>query len=278
MSQQPTTSPPGAAASILDLALCIACGARLGGESSCPRCGRAHPFRDGILEAIGPLSGRNRIVAAFYDGPGWRRFHRWEQAFLVLQGGVRRARMQILRHVLGVDRPNAMGLEVGIGDGENLAFLPPGWTVHGVDIARTRLEACIARHPSMAGRLARAEAERLPFEDATFDACWTIGGFTYFRDHEAALREMSRVTRPGGPVVVADEVPGLHRAGLGHLIGVPAFDAWWLRLLGLDREFVAMVLSFQVDLVELGRRVWPGADRHRIWYGMGYCLVHRGGP
>ena len=49
---------------------------------------------------------------------------------------------------------------------------------------------------------------------------------------------MRRVTRPGGLVVVADESPRLHRAGLGHLIGVPAFDAWWLRQLGLDRDFV----------------------------------------
>ena len=48
----------------------------------------------------------------------------------------------------------------------------------------------------MGGRLAWAEAERLPFPDATFDACYSIGGFTYFDDHAAALREMRRVTRP----------------------------------------------------------------------------------
>ena len=151
-------------------------------------------------------------------------------------------------------------LEVGIGSGENLAFLPPGWTVHGVDIARTQLEACQRRHPAMAGRLAWAEAESLPFADATFDACWSVGGFNYFSDHEAALREMRRVTRPGGPVVVADEVPGLHRAGLGHLLGIPSLDAWWLRKLGLDREFVKMVLAFDVDLTALFSRVWPAGD------------------
>ena len=154
-------------------------------------------------------------------------------------GGVRKARMEILRHVLErVTGPRALALEVGIGDGENLAFLPAGWTVHGVDIARTQLEECIRRHPAMSGRLAWAEAESLPFDDATFDACWSVGGFNYYRDHEASLREMRRVTKPGGPVVVADEVPSLHRAGLGHLLGVPSLDAWWLRRLGLDREFV----------------------------------------
>ncbi len=277
MSTASTTGARDAGAPILDRAVCISCAAVLRGASSCPRCGRPYPTRDGILEAIDALSGRNRIVADFYDGPGWRRFRPWEQGFLVLQGGVRRARMQILRHLLDAAGPDAIGLEVGIGDGENLAFLPPGWAVLGVDIARTRLEACIDRHPRMAGRLAWAEAERLPFEDATFDLCWTIGGFTYFRDHEAALREMRRVTRPGGTIVVADEVAGLHRAGLGHLIGVPRFDAWWLGLLGLDRAFVHMALSFDDDPVAIARRVRPSAEMHRIWYGLGYCLVDRGG-
>ena len=31
----------------------------------------------------------------------------------------------------------------------------------------------------MAGRLAWAEAEDLPFDDATFDASWSVGGFNY---------------------------------------------------------------------------------------------------
>ncbi len=143
------------------------------------------------------------------------------------------------------------GSKSGSAAARTCAFLPPGWTVHGVDIARAQLEACQRRHPTMAGRLAWAEAENLPFADATFDACWSVGGFNYYSDHEAALREMRRVTKPGGPVVVADEVPGLHRAGLGHLLGIPSLDAWWLRKLGLDREFVNMVLAFDVDLTGL---------------------------
>ena len=156
--------------SILDLARCLSCDKPLAGEPTCRACGRIYPTRDGITEAIGPLSGRNEIVANFYDGPGWARFRPWEQAFLILQGGVRRARTEILRHVLGVENATARVLEVGIGSGENLVFLPNGWDVFGVDIARAQLAACLRRHPSMAGHLAWAEAESLPFSDATFDA------------------------------------------------------------------------------------------------------------
>ena len=265
----PTTSPL-----IADLARCLACTQPLRGESCCLACGRAHPVRDGIMDAIAPLSGRNRVVADFYDGPGWARFRPWEQAFLLVQGGIRRARMEILRHVVGLEHRQPIALEVGIGSGENLALLPPQWTVLGVDIARTQLEECQRRHPETAGRLAWAEAENLPFDDATFDACWSVGGFNYFNDHETALREMRRVTRPGGPVVVADELPRLYRAGLGHLLGIPSLDAWWLNKLGLDREFVEMVFAFDVDLTGLFAKVWPGATRHRIWHGLGYCVVN----
>jgi SAM-dependent methyltransferase len=295
--------------SILDAARCLGCAQPLRGDDRCLTCGRDYPIRDGILEAIGPLSGRNQIVANFYDGPGWVKFRPWEQAFLMFQGGKRRARMEILRHVVGTNasarsregeplcephqhparteprplrimqghlEPEAPAvLEVGVGSGENVPFLPPDWNLYGVDIARAQLLECQRKHPKTAGRLAWAEAENLPFDDATFDACWSIGGFNYYSDHEAALREMRRVTKPGGPVVVADESPSLHRAGLGHLLGIPSLDAWWLRKLGLDREFVEMVLAFDVDLTTLFRKVWPSATRHRIWHSLGYCVVEQ---
>jgi SAM-dependent methyltransferase len=259
--------------SMAELARCLDCAAALLGENCCPACGRLAPMADGILEAIGTLDGRNRIVAAFYDGPGWVRFRKWERLFLALLGGARRARMSILRHVLAMDRPGTRVLEVGIGDGENLRFLPGSWQVYGVDLARNQLMACARRFPAMAGRLAWAEAERLPFADATFDACYSIGGFTYYNDHAAALSEMRRVTRAGRPVVVADETPGMHRAALGHLIGLPAFDRLWLRGLGLDPAFIDMVLSYDVDLHNVTGQAWPDAARLSIWSSLGYCLV-----
>ena len=76
-------------------------------------------------------------------------------------------------------------------------------------------------------------------------------------------------------MVIADESPYLHRAGLGHLIRIPSLDAWWLTRLGLDPDFVKMVLSFDIDLPALFARVWPQAQRHRIWHRLGYCVVER---
>ncbi len=269
IADPPTTTETTSAT----LARCLDCGRGLEALGHCPGCGRAYPIVGGILHAIGPLTGTNRIAAAFYDGPGWPRFRPFERLFLTFQGGQAGARRQILKHLPDRPRDRLRVLEVGIGDGDNLPFLPERWEVHGVDVARTQLAACRDRFPEMGGRLSCAEAEALPFPDATFDAVYSVGGFNYFRDPSRALREMRRVARRSAPVVVADEIPGLKRFTLGNLVGCRKLDEWGLRALGLDRAFVRMVLGLRLDVDALARDVWPGCRRHRIWSRLGYCLV-----
>ena len=82
----PSTVLDAIAPTISELARCIACKAPLLGRDLCPSCDRAYATRDGITEASEPPRGRNRVVAAFYDGPGWTRFRKWERLFLALQG------------------------------------------------------------------------------------------------------------------------------------------------------------------------------------------------
>lgn len=269
-------SPPHSnSESILAAVLrCLECQTPLKGRETCPTCGQSFPERDGVIEAIGPLSGRNAITEAFYGGQGWERFRPWERIFLALQGGNHRARTPILRH-LPRDASIRL-LEVGVGDGDNLELLPDSWEIVGVDHTKGRLADCLRRFPHMTGRLVRAEAEALPIEDASVDAVLCVGGFTMFSDHAAALREMRRVTKPGGPVVVADEVPWLCRTGIGHLIGVPWIDAAWLRWLGLDDAFIEMVFTLPQNLDAIVEATLPGVERHRLWGGLGYCFVHRG--
>ena len=258
--------------SALDLARCLGCHAPLAGRAVCPGCGRTYPEVNGLLEMIGPLSGRNRVAGAFYDGPKWARFEPWERVFLFFQGpGEAAARRKVLRHL--PDRPEARVLEVGIGAGANLRYLPAGWEVFGVDLARQRLRDCLARHPRMAGRLVLAEAEALPFEDASFDAVWTVGGINYFRDPSAALAEMRRVARPGAPLVAADENSDLFHLAPGHMLGLEGLDVLGLRLMGIDREFLDMVLHDPADVAAEAARVWPRHRRVPIWNRLGYCLV-----
>lgn len=70
-----------------------------------------------------------------------------------------------------------------------------------------------------------ASAESLPFPAASFDALVCCDAFHHFRDQHAAAREITRVVRPGGGVLILDmEDTGRARgfAVLERLLGEPA--------------------------------------------------------
>jgi ubiquinone/menaquinone biosynthesis C-methylase UbiE len=61
----------------------------------------------------------------------------------------------------------------------------------------------VAAHEAPALDWREGEAEALPFADATFDVVVSQFGLTFFRDPDAALREVRRVLRPRGRAVFA---------------------------------------------------------------------------
>jgi ubiquinone/menaquinone biosynthesis C-methylase UbiE len=63
-------------------------------------------------------------------------------------------------------------------------------------------------------------ATRLPFPDRYFDAAFHFGGLNLFSDKASALREMARVVRVGGRVVVGDEslAPWLRNSEYGKIL------------------------------------------------------------
>lgn len=254
---------------------CVACQAPLiargQGQRRCADCGRSYPIRDGLLIAQGTLTGKNRIAADFYNSEHWQRFRPLEQLFLRVFGGVPGARKQILRHLRHL-RQGAL-LEVGIGDGENVALLPRGLKITGVDIAQRPLTACRERHADRDLFLALAEGEHLPFADDAFDAVLCVGGFNFFSDPSGALKEMARVTRTDGRIVVADELPDLDRWGWGHLIGWPDLDIWLMERFWFGPEFTAMVLANRLDVAAVARSALGKHQIHSIWRGFGYCIV-----
>jgi ubiquinone/menaquinone biosynthesis C-methylase UbiE len=224
---------------------------------------------DGILRAMGELSGNNRVAEAFYNGPRFGKFRFWENLFLLYAGGLKGARLQILRHLPPLEGGSL--LEVGIGDGTNVRLLPKNVQITGVDIALERLKTCRRRFAGRALSLVMAEAERLPFAERIFDAVLCVGGFNFFSDPALALREMSRVVKPGGRIVVADEIPDFLQYSWGHRIHLPALDDWLMdRWFG--REFRDMIVHNKLDIEKLASRL-KQSSIHKIWRGYGYCLV-----
>lgn len=102
-------------------------------------------------------------------------------------------------------------LDAGCGDGRYLAALPglgplPRRVV-GVDIAESIL-ATARRATAQVGfepELVRANLERLPLGDAEFDLVISIQVLEHLLDPAAGLRELARVLKPGGTLVLSTD-------------------------------------------------------------------------
>ena len=77
-----------------------------------------------------------------------------------------------------------------------LADRAAGGNVVGVDFSERMLERARRKAPDV--EWVRADATALPFEDATFDVVTVGFGIRNVPDLEEGLRELARVTRPGG--------------------------------------------------------------------------------
>jgi len=124
----------------------------------------------------------------------------------------RRALKPIAGWMVGRNQRTLSGLDVGCGTGRLLAFLHdawPGLRLTGLDLSPPYL----AEARRLIGRTARvklieAAAEKLPFDDASVDLA-----VSSFLMHElppdiriAALKEMARVLKPDGLVVIVDSM------------------------------------------------------------------------
>ena len=94
-------------------------------------------------------------------------------------------------------------LDVGCGEGRFCRMLKAaGIAATGVDPTPAMLDAARMRDPSGDYRLGRAEA--LDFADASFDLVVSYITLVDIPDFRAAIREMARVLRPGGALLMAN--------------------------------------------------------------------------
>jgi len=114
---------------------------------------------------------------------------------------------------LAAPQPGERALDLCCGTGDvALAFARSGIQVVGLDfsepmlaIAEQRLKRQNANSPSPAPvQFLRGDAQHIPFPDASFDVVTISYGLRNLADWQAGLREMARVTRPGGRVLVLD--------------------------------------------------------------------------
>jgi len=161
----------------------------------------------------------------------------------------------------GAGRPAGLAfLDAGCGTGGNLLELGTRGRAVGVDLSAEALALCRTRGLAVA----RAGLLRLPFADSRFD-CVTSFDVLYHRwvaDDLAATREMARVLRPGGRLLL--RVPALRALWGAHDVAVHTRHRYTraelrrlLRAAGLAEERISYANSLLLPAVALRR----GLDR-----------------
>jgi len=107
-------------------------------------------------------------------------------------------------------------LEVGVGTGINASLYPPDCVVTGIDLSEPMLEKArerVLRKGLSNIRLLAMDAADLKFPDNSFDIVYAPYVISVVPDPVAVVREMRRVCRRGGRMVILNHFRGTNRLG-----------------------------------------------------------------
>jgi demethylmenaquinone methyltransferase/2-methoxy-6-polyprenyl-1,4-benzoquinol methylase len=180
--------------------------------------------------------------------------------------------------------PGQSALDVACGTGRLTAELArlvsPGGTVVGGDFSPQMLERAARDHPGIEWR--EIDALALPFADGSFDAATMAFGLRNLTDRMLGAREMARVVRAGGGLVILEFVrPPRTPVGRAYQVylerAVPAIGG---RISGAPDAYSYLSSSIDAfllpdELVALGRASgWEEVQLQRL--NLGTVAVLRG--
>jgi demethylmenaquinone methyltransferase / 2-methoxy-6-polyprenyl-1,4-benzoquinol methylase len=146
-------------------------------------------------------------------------------------------------------RPGERVLDLAAGTGtSSLPFAQAGAYTVPCDFSTGMMAEGRTRHPWLP--FTAGDATKLPFRDEVFDAVTISFGLRNVQDTGAALREMRRVTRPGGRVVICE---------FSHPTWAPfrtIYSEYLMRALPPVAEAVSSAPDAYVYLAE-SIRAWP---------------------
>jgi ubiquinone/menaquinone biosynthesis C-methylase UbiE/uncharacterized protein YbaR (Trm112 family) len=173
--------------------------------------GDRYPIHDGIVEFIrdAELPKGDALAVDEYD----KAAEVYDQCLPITFDTVCEDEMSGRRKMISLLRlsPGSTVLEVGCGTGRDTVliaeYLDSTSRLFAQDISAGMLRKCKEKlsRTGLQVEFARANACCIPLPDHCCDAVFHFGGFNTFSDQSGSFREMCRVTREGGRVVVGDE-------------------------------------------------------------------------
>jgi len=151
---------------------------------------------DAATRALSVTVVENDFVARVYENIAWG-------YDLVFGPTLHPGRVDAIKR-MGI-KPGDRVLEVGVGTGINVDLYPADCAVTGIDLSSSMLEKArerVARKGVSNVRLLQMDAANLKFADDSFDIVYAPYVISVVPDPVAVTREMRRVCRPGGRIVI----------------------------------------------------------------------------
>jgi len=151
---------------------------------------------DAATRALSVAAVENDFVAKVYENIAW--FYDFTFGPTLHTG-----RLQALQR-MGIKAGDRV-LEVGVGTGINATLYPRDCAVTGIDLSDSMLEKArerVARNGVTNVRLLEMDAADIKFADNSFDIVYAPYLISVVPDPVAVVREMRRVCRPGGRIIL----------------------------------------------------------------------------
>jgi ubiquinone/menaquinone biosynthesis C-methylase UbiE len=158
-----------------------------------------------------------------------RRYDRISGIYDRMEAPMERGNFKGWRSLIWNDVKGPRVLEVGVGTGKNMAYYPKDLEITAIDFSPGMLSKARAKAQQQGVKvdLKLMDAQHLDFPDSTFDTVLATFVFCSVPDPVRGLRELRRVVKPDGKILLLEHVRPRGTAGTATDIVNPAVVRIW---------------------------------------------------